>query len=240
MLNIEEIKGIIFDYGGTIDTNGKHWADIIWMAYEALEIPITKEVFRNAYVHGERTLGVNRIIEEKHNFWHVLRLKAEIQIQWLLDNEYLKDEAEFKKYTTGIADWCYSYAQTIISGVIPVLKKLTEKYPLVLVTNFYGNVETVLKDFHLDTFFKAVVESAVVGVRKPDPAIFKLGVEQLGIPAEDIVVVADSYDKDIEPAMSIGCKTIWLKKTGWEPYSGKETADVIISNFSELKYVFKL
>ncbi len=48
---------------------------------------------------------------------------------------------------------------------MPVLKELSEKYPLVLVSNFYGNVETVLKDFGIDTYFKEIIESAVVGVR---------------------------------------------------------------------------
>ena len=66
---------------------------------------------------------------------------------------------------------------------MPVLKELSEKYPLVLVSNFYGNVETVLKDFGIDTYFKEIIESAVVGVSKPDPKIFSLGVEALGLPA---------------------------------------------------------
>ena len=25
-----DIKGIIFDYGGTIDSRGVHWSEIIW------------------------------------------------------------------------------------------------------------------------------------------------------------------------------------------------------------------
>ena len=35
MLTTDKIKGIIFDYGGTIDSNGLHWAEVIWKAYEA-------------------------------------------------------------------------------------------------------------------------------------------------------------------------------------------------------------
>lgn len=240
MLDIERVKGIIFDYGGTIDTNGTHWSEVIRLAYEALDIPVDKEAFRLAYVYGERTLAKEHIIQPKHNFWHVLRLKAETQIQWLLDNEYLKDEGEFKKYTTGIADWCYAYAQTATSAAAPVLKKLAEKYPLALVTNFYGNIEAVLKDFHLETYFKAIVESAVVGVRKPDPAIFRMGIGKLGVAPQDIIAIGDSYDKDIIPATTAGCRTIWLKGAGWQKYTGKETADCIISDFSELKYIFKI
>jgi putative hydrolase of the HAD superfamily len=240
MLNVEKIKGVIFDYGGTIDSNGTHWAEVIWMAYEALHIPVGKDVFREAYVQGERTLATNRIIQPKHNFWHVLRLKAETQIQWLTDKGCLPGDIDFTKYTTGIADWCYAYAQMAVSMALPTIRKLSEKYPLVLVSNFYGNMEAVLKDFHLAGFFNAVVESSVAGVRKPDPEIFRLGVEALGLTAGETVVIGDSYDKDVAPASAIGCQTIWLKRSGWNEYKGDETADSIISDFAELKDIFRL
>ena len=29
MFDFAKVKGIIFDYGGTIDSNGKHWAEVV-------------------------------------------------------------------------------------------------------------------------------------------------------------------------------------------------------------------
>jgi len=104
-----------------------------------------------------------------------------------------------------------------------------------MVTNFYGNMRSVLKDFQIDHFFPVIIESATAGVRKPDPQIFRLGVEALQLPANEVVVIGDSYDKDIVPAKTTGCQTIWLKNTGWNAYTGNETADLIISDFAELK-----
>ena len=75
-----------------------------------------------------------------------------------------------------------------------------------LVSNFYGNIEVVLKEFNLDGIFQEIVESAVVKVRKPDPRIYQLGVEALQLPPENIVVVGDSYDKDIVPAHPLAAK----------------------------------
>ena len=97
-----------------------------------------------------------------------------------------------------------------------------------------------MKDFHLNIYFQSIIESAVVGIRKPDPAIFGLGVKELALPAEEIVVIGDSYDKDIIPATSIGCKTIWLKSIGWNEYQGDETADIVISDFTELEQIFDI
>ena len=235
MLN--NVKGLLFDYGGTIDSNGLHWAEVIWMAYEAQSVPISKEIFREAYVYGERTLGKNPIVKPHHTFHDMLRIKCDLQVKWLQNEGHL---AANLNPANEIADWCYAYARQAIDNARPILRQLAARYPMVLVSNFYGNIESVLHDFNLDGIFRSIVESAVVGIRKPDPAIFQMGVDRLGLAAEEIVVVGDSYDKDIVPASKIGCQTIWLKSIGWSPYRGDETADTVITDFQELKTLFSL
>ena len=111
---------------------------------------------------------------------------------------------------------------------------------MVLVSNFYGNVSSVLEDFELLSYFQTIVESSVVGVRKPDPAIFELGVKALSMPAENIVVIGDSHSKDIVPASKNGCATIWLQGPGWGDDEEGATADVIITDFKELKNIFNV
>ncbi|MDR1344430.1 MAG: HAD family hydrolase [Tannerellaceae bacterium] len=240
MMETDKIKGIIFDYGGTIDSNGLHWAEVLLSAYKALNINVDRQTFREAYKHGERTLASKKIVLPHHNFWHVLRLKAEAQLEWLLQNNVLPEGRDTTLQAAHIADWCYSGAQISINASRPILKKLSERYPLILVTNFYGNIRAVLEDFYLDNFFSAIIESASVGVKKPDPAIFRLGIEQTGFKPEEIAVVGDSHDKDIAPATACGCQTIWLRKTGWNAFTEDETADLIITDFAELKTVFSL
>ncbi|GHT34651.1 hypothetical protein AGMMS49574_22480 [Bacteroidia bacterium] len=240
MFNLEKIKGIIFDYEGTIDTNGLPWAEVIWQAYQALEIPVDKKTFSKAYIVGERTLAQNQLVQPQQNFWHVLRLKAETQIHWLFDNGFLHDKNLEPRYITGIADWCYAYVQMSTNTARPILKKLAERYPLVLVSNFYGNIGAVLEDFHLKEFFSSIIESSVIGVKKPDPEIFRLGVDKTGFAPDEVVVIGDSYDKDIVPATSVGCSMIWLRNEGSILYTGDETADVIIMDFAQLKDFFQL
>ncbi len=55
----------------------------------------------------------------------------------------------------------------------------------------------------------------MVGIRKPDPRIFSLGVEALGLAPEEVLVIGDSLSKDIKPAQSIGCPTVWIKGRQW-------------------------
>ena len=53
MSKLTDVKGVIFDYGGTIDTNSRHWAEVLWSKYEEFQVPVDKASFREAYVHGE-------------------------------------------------------------------------------------------------------------------------------------------------------------------------------------------
>lgn len=240
MIDPGRIKGVIFDYGGTIDSNGVHWAEVIWEAYRKKEVPVSKDVFRDAYVHGERTLGKNPIVKPHHTFLDMLRLKTDLQIEWLKAADLIPEALATEGLKRRIADRCYAYARKSIDAARPIIDALAQRYPLVLVSNFYGNIKTVLEDFHLDKYFGEIIESAVVGIRKPDPAIFSLGVKALSLTAAEVAVIGDSYDKDIVPASAIGCRTVWLKNVGWADYSGDERADAIISDFHDLEGLFRL
>lgn len=231
---MQNIKGIIFDYGGTIDTNGIHWAEVIWEQYIKENVNISKELFRETYVHGERTLAKRPIIEPTDTFKVLLEKKIAIQF------EYLRNTLYGNKFSLGqqtnIAKGCYEKVVETLSTTRSIVEELSHRYPLVLVTNFYGNMPIVLNEFKLNKYFRKIVESSIVGLRKPDPALFALGVEALQRPANEIVVIGDSYRKDIYPANSLGCKTIWIKKLCWEDESieaGKEPT-AIIDDLTEL------
>lgn len=240
MINVKKIAGIIFDYGATIDSNGKHWAEVLWDAYVDRSVPVEKPAFREAYVYGERYLALHPVVKPDFTFKDVLLAKTALQLEWLAENGHLpQDQHKIAEYSRAISSYCYDFVCETIAKAKPVLDALSEKYPMVLVSNFYGNVETVLDDFGLLPFFQEIVESAVVGVRKPDPAIFDLGVKALKLPAGQVAVVGDSYKKDIAPAKSLGCQTIWIKGPAWEEDAPGLTADAIIYDFAELKDLFK-
>lgn len=231
--DINKVKGIIFDYGGTIDSHGDHWSEVIWSAYIKAGVAVDKTKFREAYVYAERELAKTRHILPHHNFHDLLLIKMRIELQWLADNALLPAD-KVEDYAGKVALICYEAARSSVEEAKPVLAILHERFPLVLVSNFYGNVETVLADFGLDHFFRNVIESAVVGVRKPDPRIFALGCDALGLPPEEVLVVGDSYSKDILPARSLGCQTAWLKGKGWTAEEDARTDPACISSLTDL------
>ena len=233
MQHLDNIKGIIWDYGGTIDSRGVHWSEVIWDAYLAEGAVIDKEAFRDAYVHAERELASVRHILPHHNFLDLLTIKMRIETDWLVEHGFMT-RTDADRMSPLIARRCYDAARQCVEEARPVLTELARHLPMVLVSNFYGNVEAVLADFKLNHFFKAVIESAVVGVRKPDPAIFALGVDALGLPAANVLVIGDSYRKDIMPARSIGCATAWLKGKGWTADEDAITDPAQIGSLTEI------
>lgn len=217
-------KGYIFDYGGTLDTGGQHWGMLLWHAFERHQVPVSESQFRDAYVYAERTLGRNKIIQPTDTFLQTLKAKVQLELT------YLNNES----YTDAIVSDVYerTKSQTALSRRVLMQMKAS---PMVLVSNFYGNISVVLQEFGLDGIFAEVIESAVVGIRKPDPQIFLLGVDALGMKPEEVTVVGDSLEKDIIPAKRAGCHTVWLKGEGWtNARDGENQADRVIMTLDEL------
>lgn len=232
------IKGIIFDYGGTIDSAGEHWSEVIYRAYKESGVDVTRPDFREAYVYAERELARTLHILPHHNFGDLMKIKIEIELQYLVrQGKFSPDMVETK--TREISQKCYDSARVCIDRARPVLEELRKEYPMVLVSNFYGNIETVLADFGLDGYFKDIVESAVVGVRKPDPEIFRIGCRAMGLSPEEVAVVGDSYRKDIEPARKIGCFAVWIKGKQWSEEEDKIEYSPTISDLSQLRHILE-
>lgn len=227
------IKGYIFDYGGTLDTGGQHWGKVLWHAYQRQQVPVNEALFREAYVHAERTLGKNPIIQPDFTFRRTLEEKVRIELEYLFGKGIVKDQVA--DYQQRVVDDVYGLTKAQTAHSREVLLQLKGQCPMVLVSNFYGNIAVVLQEFGFDGLFLSIVESAVVGVRKPDPRIFSLGVEALGLKPEDVLVVGDSMDKDIIPASKAGCQTVWFKGEGWtdDPVD-ERLADRVITDLTEL------
>lgn len=283
-MKVLDIKGIIFDYGGTLDTRGDHWSEVLWQGYEHFGIGVAddeevepgvsihKQAFRDAYVYGERALAVNPIVTPDFHFEDILREKLILELNFLAGKELLEtgkddsekqtklgnpgkdsdasseslflslSDSEIQQIAVDMARYINAKTLALLNENRQVLEHLKQKcYPMVLVSNFYGNINQVLKDAGIDGYFKDVIESAVVGVRKPNPAIFALGVCALDLPASQVLVVGDTYGKDIVPAHKLGCHTLWIKGLQWEEKKVDESIpDGIIKKLSEMEGFLKI
>ena len=148
MEHFNGINGVIFDYGGTIDSRGVHWSEVIWDGYVRANVPVSKSDFRECYVFAERELARVKHIYPEHNFHDMLLIKMRIELENLVSAGKIGSE-RIDEWVKDIAGYCYGCAKDSVEEARPVLEALHARFPMVLVSNFYGNVETVLADFDL-------------------------------------------------------------------------------------------
>ncbi len=232
MINFKEIDAFLFDFGGTLDTNGTHWSEKFWEVYQKFNVPIDYELYREAYVNSEP--NVQKSIKHNDNLYTTLLTQISLQIDYLYKkNVSLPGDKNILKNM--ISEVCYKDVISNITDIKPLLKALKLGYKIGLVSNFYGNVRAVCENLEIGSYFDVFVDSTELKISKPDPKIFDVAIEILKSTPERTVVIGDSYDRDIIPAKKIGCKTVWLKGKSWKNEENNEAADVIISSLFELK-----
>jgi len=227
-------KAVLFDFGGTIDTDGIHWSEKFWDIYQLNNVPVTKAVYEKAYVFAENNMS--RKIKHDDSFKTILERQLKLQIGYLTLTEALP-ESERNSLASALANSCYNDVTVCINGIRDVLESLSKKYALGVVSNFYGNMLAVLKEFGLNEYFSTVADSEIIGIKKPDPGIFIHALNELDVEASSAFVVGDSYDRDIQPAKKAGCKTIWIDGKSWRRPVDTQDADFTIHSLRELNNI---
>lgn len=227
-------KAILFDFGGTLDTDGIHWSEKFYEAYKYAQVDISKELLREAFVHSEKV--ISKIIKPDFDLRMTLFQQIYNQLEFMEEKNILNSNINF--LTHRIVDYCYSAVVENVKTSKKILEFVYNNYLLGLISNYYGNVKTVLHELDLKKYFSTIVDSAVVGFRKPDKQIFKLAISKLNAQADEAFMIGDSYNNDIVPSKSIGCSTIWINNKGWNTENEINDADFIIKTIKELYEIF--
>ncbi len=94
-----------------------------------------------------------------------------------------------------------------------VLMALQADYALGIITNGPADIQRQeLQTLQIEHLFGHVFVEGEVGFGKPDPRIFTLAQESVGLPAQQILFVGNSYKHDILPAQESGWKTAWVRR----------------------------
>lgn len=97
-----------------------------------------------------------------------------------------------------------------------------------VVSNSNGWVRTLLDGAGLGAELDFVIDSALVGVEKPDPKIFRLGVERAGVDAREAVYIGDLYSVDVLGSRAAGLGAILLDPRGfWGPRDCDTARDLV-------------
>lgn len=221
-------KAILFDFGGTLDSDGEHWLDRFYELYESAGLDLPRdEIKRVFYMADEECCkdpGVNELGLRPLMVHHV-----RLQFSGLnLVNPGKERE---------LSDRFCARTEGYLQRNLQLLRRLNGTYRLAVVSNFYGNVEVLCREAGLAEFFDAILDSTRLGIGKPNPEIFRIAMGRLGVSPWESVFIGDSYERDMMPSMKLGMKTVWMKGPNPRLPENPEPVDCIISSLTELERV---
>ena len=111
------------------------------------------------------------------------------------------------------AEWARSHHFELYDDVPAALAELTAAGVKVgLISNSHRPLDEFQSHFELRRFVSAAVSSADHGYMKPHPSIFLSALAQLDVAPKDAVMVGDSLRHDVEGALNIGMRAVWLHR----------------------------
>ena len=210
MIDKNKIKAIAFDFGGTLDSPFLHWMDIYLTLYTTeLNLPLTRDNFRDSYVHAEQMMERLQLVQPTHSLLETQCFKTNLQFIHLIEKGVLADTVENREIIPlKAAHLVTEYSSGYVAVALPILAELYKEYTLLLVSNYYGNIRKIATDLGIAPYFKTITDSTIVGVRKPDPVLWKLAIEGAVFHPSEVLVVGDSMKNDILPGISLGCQVV--------------------------------
>jgi glucose-1-phosphatase len=181
------IKAIIFDLGGVLlrtadfSPRDRLAARLGMSRYELEELVFGGESGDRAQ-RGEISVGEHwRILQQKLNC-------SPDEFRAMLGEFFDQDEID--------------------DGLLSYIRKLHQSYKTALLSNAWDDLRQVIAEkWHFEDAFDTMVISGEVGMAKPDPRIFKLALDRLGVEAQQAIFI-DDMQRNVEGARQAGLQAI--------------------------------
>lgn len=195
------MRVLLFDFGGTLDSDGLTWGERFFPLYREEGLAPSRDAFNKAFWKADDELP----------FRHDLKgLSLEKTLELQVADTLATLAPDRKDLTTKIAGRFLADCRRFFARNIPMLERLKSRYRLGIVSNFYGNVDSVLRSEKLAPYFDVVADSAVVGCTKPGKDIFMYAVGKLGVAPQDCLMIGDSLPRDMKGAESLAMPHAYL------------------------------
>ena len=185
------IKAVIFDLWSTL-------------AYNDTEKNIIKQIFDGIGIDGYKKEN-QRIMEE--SFMKKRYNSPEDAMQ-----EFCNAFGKGNKCVLDLTGIWNNIKVKLFDDALPTLKELKGDYRVGLITN----TQSFALDFFYETGFFDIFDYAClsfdVGLLKPDPEIFRLTLDKLGVEPEEAMIVGDNLESDIKGAEAVGIKGVLIKR----------------------------
>ncbi|AFC29285.1 beta-phosphoglucomutase [Paenibacillus mucilaginosus 3016] len=201
-------KAVIFDLDGVIVSTDEYHYRAWKQLCEEEGIPFSREI-------NERLRGVSRMESLD------LILKGEAQVY----SPEAKEELAARKNRYYVQLLQLLTPADILPGVTALLQELKDRGVGCAIGSSSKNTPFILEKIGLGGFFDAVADGNQIRRSKPDPEVFLLAAEKLGLRAEQCVVVEDA-EAGIEAALAAGMKAAAVSAAAHYPGAHVRGADL--------------
>jgi len=196
---------VLLDFGGTIDGDGERWSTRFHRSYCAAGGSLDFAAFDTCFKESDRRLERLPSVRQM-GYRAMVRAQTEALLPLLPDGGKVKAGA--------VADGFYHESVAACERNGAVIKELSARWKLGVVSNYTGNLGPCLEELGLAEWFEVALDSTVVGVAKPDPRIFRMALEGLGARPDETWMVGGNFEADIRPAAALGLSTVWIIPAG--------------------------
>ena len=229
--SLKLIQGIIFDLGSTLIRFEGEWPEVFARAHQTLAselqaggLALDSPAFVARYREFMQSYYAQRESEfVEYTAAYLLReTLVEFGIQSVPDG--IVDKALAAMYA--VSEKCWHP----MPGVHETLSHLAaDGYRLGLVSNAAdeGNVHRLIDRADIRGYFDPILVSAALGIRKPNPRIFELVLEQWGLARSQAVVVGDTLGADILGARNAGMRSIWVTMQADSPANRAHASTIV-------------
>jgi len=192
------IKAVIFDFDGTVSNRMAN-------AYN-----VFNEYFRQ-YFLDKTDMEFEAILQDMVTFDCNGTTKVEYRLIPFIkkyEDHLPKDFSE--KFTEFYYEYMWKHC-VLKDEADGVLTKLKEKYRLALLSNGQSKSQhDKINYVGCDKYFEEIIVSGDYGINKPDPRIFEIMAEKLGLKCEECAFIGDVFSSDILGAIRANMVPIWL------------------------------
>src|SRR5579871_3430144 len=126
----------------------------------------------------------------------------------------------------------------LLDNITAVVQDLRRDFRLGIIANQHPPVLQALDTYGIGRHFDVKAINEVIGLSKPDPAMYRWALEQAGCAPERAMMIGDRPDNDIAPARALGMPTIRFQRgvlyVWYEPVQEREHDDLIIRDTMDL------
>ncbi len=190
---------LLLDFGGTLDAEGIPWKNRFARIAREEGLEAAPEEFDRAFYAAADSM--EGTLPPETGFRATVHRLAEGLAAGLGE-----EPALLRKVGERFAE----DASRQLASSAALLSRLSSRYRLGIVSNFYGNLAAVCRETGLASLIGVAVDSTCVGCKKPDPRIFQAALDALDAGPGQAVFVGDSLARDMGGARGMRMRHVWL------------------------------